>query len=427
MDVTPQLLKDVDFREKKFGGYDPDEVDDFLERVGVAVGQLQMRLREVTQRAEAAEARLAEQPTIAPMPQAEADDTLRRTLLLAQRTADAAVAEAQEEASRIVTAAQDEAERHRAEDQERHERQMQESDEEVRRSVDETRKRLLAEIDELESIRDQLMTDVEVLERHVDDERARLQSTVGTLQGLLDAAGSMAPLEPPVVSAVALPREPEPNFDTPEADTGPVPEVVPAVAYDEAAYEPVGDPEPAPLVVDVAPEPPAPAPEPPLFREPAPTQAAPIFEPLPPAPAFGEAAPESAGVFAPEPAATPDVFAPEPAATPDAELFQQPPPPPPPPPPPGGPEPGGFGGLGGPVADDPWSDLPGTGTGPSTQPVEAVGDDNPWMADLAREEAANQPPPPPPADDQDAMAEWYRQQEEAGAKPEKHKRFGRKK
>ena len=57
MDVTPQLLKDVDFREKKFGGYDPDEVDDFLERVGVAIGQLQMRLREMSQRAEAAEAR----------------------------------------------------------------------------------------------------------------------------------------------------------------------------------------------------------------------------------------------------------------------------------------------------------------------------------------------------------------------------------
>ena len=272
MDVTPQLLKDVEFREKKFGGYDPDEVDDFLERVGVAIGQLQLRLREMSQRAEAAEARLAEQPAVPALPPTEADDTLRRTLLLAQRTADAAVAEAQEEAQRIVGAAQDEAERIRAEDLARHERELQESQDEIRRAGDETRNRILAEVDELEGIRDQLMADVEVLERHVDDERARLQTTVDTLQGLLDAAGAMAPLEPPVVTAVVPPREPEPNYADPGGE--PVPEVIPAAAFEEAAYEPVGTYEPEP------------EPEPgPLFRDPAPTEAAaPVFEPLPPAP-----------------------------------------------------------------------------------------------------------------------------------------------
>jgi hypothetical protein len=50
------------------------------------------------------------------------------------------------------------------------------------------------------------------------------------------------------------------------------------------------------------------------------------------------------------------------------------------------------------------------------------------MADLAQDEVANQPAPPlPAADDADAMAEWYRGQEEATDKGEKHKRFGRKK
>lgn len=410
MDVTPQLLKDVEFREKKFGGYDPDEVDDFLERVGVAIGQLQLRLREMTQRAEAAEARLAEQPALPALPPTEADDTLRRTLLLAQRTADAAVAEAQEEAQRIVGAAQDEAERIRTEDLARHERELQESQDEIRRAGDETRNRILAEVDELEGIRDQLMSDVEVLERHVDDERARLQTTVNTLQGLLDAAGAMAPLEPPVVSAVVPPREPEPNYEAPGADQAGYPEVVPEAAFEEAAYEPIGSFE-AP-----APAEPAPADEGPLFRDPGPPEAsAPVFEPLPPAPAFGE--PEPAGA-SPWDARPDDVFAPE------GDFAQ----PPPPPPPPG--EPAGFGGLGAPApaGDDPWADLPGA-SGPATQPIQAVGDDNPWMADLAREEAANAPAPPVPAapegEGDDAMAEWYRGQEEAGGKGEK-KRFRRK-
>ena len=414
MDVTPQLLKDVEFREKKFGGYDPDEVDDFLERVGVAIGQLQLRLREVTQRAEAAEARLAEQPAVPVLPPTEADDTLRRTLLLAQRTADAAVAEAQEEAQRIVGAAQDEAERIRAEDQARHERELQESQDEIRRAGDETRNRVLAEVDELEGIRNQLLAGVEVPERHVDDERARLQTTVSTLQGLLDAAGAMAPLEPPVVSAVVPPREPEPNYDSPGPDDS-VPEVVPEAAFEEAAYEPIGTIEPP------APEP-APAAEPPpagwdpLLRGPEPAAAA--FEPLPPAPTFAEPAPEGeAAPTSPWDAAPEDVFAAE------ADFAQ----PPPPPPPPGEGEAAGFGGLGAPApapTDDPWADLPGAG--PATQPVQAVGDDNPWMADLAREEAANAPVPPvPEGDDTDAMAEWYRGQEEAGGKGEK-KRFRRK-
>ena len=418
MDVTPQLLKDVDFREKKFGGYDPDEVDDFLERVGVAIGQLQMRLREMTQRAEAAEARLAEQPAaVATTAPSEVDDTLRRTLLLAQRTADAAVAEAQEDAQRIVAAAQEEAERVRTEDAARHERELAESQDEIRRAGDEARNRILTEVDELEGIRNQLMADVEVLERHVDDERARLQTTVNTLQGLLDAAGAMAPLEPPVVTAVVPPRaEPEPNYEDPSAFGAP--EVVPEAAFEDAAYEPIGTTEP-----------PAPPPDDaPLFRGPEP--AAPAgFDPLPPAPAFGEptsAPAEPSGSVWDAPAE--DVFAPDPGGA-GEDLFAQPPPPPPPPA-----EHSGFGGLDAPgaaPAGDPWSDLPGTG--PATQPVAALpdeGGDNPWMADLAREEAANQPAPPvPETDDADAMAEWYRGQEEAGGgdKGEKHKRFGRKK
>ena len=37
MDVTPQVINEVEFHQK-MRGYDPDEVDDFLERIAVAVG-----------------------------------------------------------------------------------------------------------------------------------------------------------------------------------------------------------------------------------------------------------------------------------------------------------------------------------------------------------------------------------------------------
>lgn len=397
MDVTPQLLKDVDFREKKFGGYDPDEVDDFLERVGVAVGQLQMRLREATQRAEAAEARLAQVPP--PVAPTDSDDTLRRTLLLAQRTADAAVQEAQEEADRLV-----------AEAQEHHDRRLRESEDEVRRSVDETRERLLREIGELEGIRDQLMADVETLERHVDDQRARMASTVASLEGLLDAAGSMAPLPQPIVSEVIPPIEPEPDFSAP-VPVDPAPSMEPEMTPEPMVAEPM-------------------IPEIPVIEPPP-------LDDYPPAPVFGEAmaapaaGPETPPEWLPPVEPVQPVAAPSPPP-PEAELFHQPPPPPPPPAAAAAAaagDPSGFGGLAAPApvpTGDPWADLPDGG--PTTQSMEAIaadaGGDNPWMADLARDEIANQPPPSD--DDPDAMAEWYRQQEQATAKPEK-KRFGRKK
>jgi len=44
---TPHLLTDVRFSVSR-KGYDPDEVDNFLERVSAAVAQLQDKLRQAT-------------------------------------------------------------------------------------------------------------------------------------------------------------------------------------------------------------------------------------------------------------------------------------------------------------------------------------------------------------------------------------------
>src|SRR6476660_9747511 len=101
MDVTPQVINEVEFHQK-MRGYDPDEVDDFLERVASAVEQFIERVRVAEQRAAAAERRAAELDKqrggapAAPVTQAAAapegdeTDAIKRTLVLAQRTADAA-------------------------------------------------------------------------------------------------------------------------------------------------------------------------------------------------------------------------------------------------------------------------------------------------------------------------------------------------
>src|SRR5437868_6891335 len=100
MDLTPQQLREVELREK-FRGYDPDEVDDLLERVAAGLEQLQDRLRSAMERAARAEQRAAEG--------SETEGALRHTLLLAQRTADAAVAEARETAAQLTAEAEQQA------------------------------------------------------------------------------------------------------------------------------------------------------------------------------------------------------------------------------------------------------------------------------------------------------------------------------
>ena len=93
MELTPRLLTDVNFKEQ-WRGYSQNEVDEFLARIAAAVGELQQRLHEMTERASTAERKLVER--------SDADE-IRRTLVLAERTATAAVDEAKAEAERIVS------------------------------------------------------------------------------------------------------------------------------------------------------------------------------------------------------------------------------------------------------------------------------------------------------------------------------------
>ena len=56
MELTPELLETQHFPER-FRGYDPDAVDDFLERVAAGLSEMQARLDDVADRLIAAEAR----------------------------------------------------------------------------------------------------------------------------------------------------------------------------------------------------------------------------------------------------------------------------------------------------------------------------------------------------------------------------------
>src|SRR4029077_19513542 len=145
MDVSPKTLREVEFREK-MRGYHPEDVDQFLERVAAGIEVLQDRLRQSLERAQRAEAQLAEG--------GGTDDALRRTLVLAQRTADMAVQEAREQAARLLAGAEQQAQA-----------MIGDAEERARRAHEDALIDVRNELAKLEGSRQQLQLDVETLTR----------------------------------------------------------------------------------------------------------------------------------------------------------------------------------------------------------------------------------------------------------------------
>src|SRR5690606_3704096 len=213
MELTPQILHAVEFREARRGGYNTRDVDDFIERVAAGVGELQERIRQAMARAEAAEARLLEtqrmleeaqrRPAPAPAPPppagdtAETDEILRRTLVLAQRTADTTIKEAREEANRILAAARDEVGS-----------LQQQAEQEARDGVRDARERAEAEVDELLATRDRLAHDVEVLRDHLVDVREAVRASAESLRRLAEDDDVFPRIDEPELSEVERPEAP---------------------------------------------------------------------------------------------------------------------------------------------------------------------------------------------------------------------------
>ena len=263
MDLTTELLDNAAFRPARRDGYNTQDVDEFIEQVKAEYERHEALLREARQRVEGAEARIAEAERRAAdaleraSATSDADETLKRTLVLAQRTADAAIKEAEEQASRTLTAAQDQAARLLADAQEATARARAEAESEARRAQEEARTRVLGELRDIEAARDQLATDVDNLERHLEEQRDRVRLTTRELQRLLDDPAALREVAVPALADVVVPEPEEPELDEPLA-VAPVPEEAPAEwAPDGESWEDeVEDaPMPAPSPAYADPEP----------------------------------------------------------------------------------------------------------------------------------------------------------------------------
>lgn len=238
-------------------GYDPAQVDEFLERVGRGIGQLRQRLAD-------AEARASATAGTDGAPQLhDPDRAVQRMLAAAQETADRVVHDAESDAVEVRRQAESHAVRVTAEAEQRAGKLVSDAEQqaaritsaaaaEARRVVEETRAPLVAEVESLKSAREELTADVERLEAHLADRRSALGEVVDQLRALVDGSPLVPPpapetadVDPEVVETSIEVSEPEPSPVADEvADTTGETDVTPGASAGPAALGAVAD-EPA--------------------------------------------------------------------------------------------------------------------------------------------------------------------------------------
>src|SRR5262245_43788059 len=202
MDVTPQELRDIDIRES-FRGYHRDEVDELLERAAGTIEHLEHQIRILQERLASGPApQRAPQPAPQPAQQAPApapaptpaptpvpvpdSDVIQRTLILAQKAADEAVAEAQAKAAQLTTESEAKAAA-----------LVTEAESTARRIAESERRRIEAEIAQLGATRDALLEDVDSLERFSGEYRDRIRLAIEAELLHLSASNVSAEPAPP--------------------------------------------------------------------------------------------------------------------------------------------------------------------------------------------------------------------------------------
>jgi cell division septum initiation protein DivIVA len=169
MDVSPRELRDTDIREG-FRGYHRDDVDELLERAASTIEGLTERVRQATERLSSAEGSSGRNR--------ETEEMLQRTLILAQKTADEAIAEAQERSRALLE-----------ESESRARSLVTDAEATARRIADSERQRLETEILDLASRRDSLTADVDALEKYESEYRSRLRKAI---ESELDSLGKFS-------------------------------------------------------------------------------------------------------------------------------------------------------------------------------------------------------------------------------------------
>lgn len=186
-------IPDIRFEEET-RGYSKDQVDRVLANLAPLadeIERLQSRLSEAESRSASAEARLVEArspsqaaaPGMPPAPQPDFDETLRNTLVSAQRQADTTIREAREESERLRTEAEFQSNALLAD--------ARDQSAEMTNEAVAYRERLMAEAAAdrskmLEEARDEVQARVESVEKELaeahEGERSRLVAQIGELQ-----------------------------------------------------------------------------------------------------------------------------------------------------------------------------------------------------------------------------------------------------
>ncbi|MGZ4679397.1 MAG: DivIVA domain-containing protein [Ilumatobacteraceae bacterium] len=225
MDFSPQTVRSAGFRIVK-KGYDQSEVDDFKEKVAAAIETAQNQATAMEARARAAVAKLQEvsqqvssgtrEGGAAPTASDEDAENISRTLLLAQRTADATVAQANAEAESITVKARVDATTVIDNARAMADKLLDEARLEARRSAENERIKAENEVQALLARRDFLLSDVDHLEHHVEAQRERLRDAAVSLQELIERVpGGLGELRRPLLSASAEPVPASQGVDAP--------------------------------------------------------------------------------------------------------------------------------------------------------------------------------------------------------------------
>jgi DivIVA domain-containing protein len=197
---TLDTLRTVEFR-LGLKGYNVDEVDEYLDKAAQEAEALQEHVRQLNERLRQASDRIGQLeterrsdppetqavPVVAPVAEAVDtginDETLQRTLLLAQRFVDQTKRESEAEAAAIVAQAEQ-----RASDMQT-----------------EAAQSLRDDVARLEANRTQLAADVESMARHLESERNRLRGALSEILKWVDEnvqpANSLMGVRPKVNAA----------------------------------------------------------------------------------------------------------------------------------------------------------------------------------------------------------------------------------
>jgi DivIVA domain-containing protein len=201
MELSPKSITGVQFRTIR-KGYDPEEVRSFLAQLARGVEAVQAQTTATESRARSLMAKLQE---LNAREDPDPGEAMKRTLVMAQRTADAAIAEATEEGRRLVSAADEKARNTLSEAQTKAEQMVTDAETDARRAASVEMVRIEAEVAALAARRDELHTEASRLEGHIRRQRERISSVAATLNGVLSVPSGLVltELAPPTPDPTA--------------------------------------------------------------------------------------------------------------------------------------------------------------------------------------------------------------------------------